>query len=162
MGSLEQGRDLDSCRSNHEQIFSGTRSYWARCQSGSRLRNTGMSSLDPHSVLLGFVLAYLHVSISSHDILMVLPKKFSSAASKILQGFSQRRFPKTARMVMVPFFSLSKQLMWVCTVSLTTGKGTASATVIISNHKQFRKHGTMPDPNITGRKRSRTYTSKGK
>lgn len=112
-----------------------------------------MSSLDPHSVLLGFILAYLHVSISSHDTLMVLPKNFSSAASKILLGFSQRRFLKMARMVMVPFSSLSKQLMWVCTVSLTTGKGTASATNIISNHKQFWKHGNMPDPNITGRKK---------
>lgn len=112
-----------------------------------------MSSLDPHSILLGFIPACLHVSISSHDLLMVLPRTFLMLLLKFLE-VSQRRFPKAARMVTVPFSPLFKHLMWVCTVSLTTGKGTTSANIIISNHKQSLKHVTMPDPNITGKKES--------
>lgn len=75
-------------------MFPETRSYLARCQSRSRPRNKRMSALGPDSTLLGFIPAYLHVSISS-------PTHINGAASDFLLlvllikflEVSQRRAP---------------------------------------------------------------------
>lgn len=65
-------------------MLSETRSYWARCQSRSRPRKKRMSALAPDSVLLGFVPAYLHVSISSpRHINCAVKDFFPTAACKI-------------------------------------------------------------------------------
>lgn len=131
-------------------MFSDTKSYLARCQSRSKARNKRMSAVGPDSILLGFMPDYyLHVSILSPRCINGATRDFFfSLCCLQISEVSQRRGPQV---MMIPFSSLPRNLMWVPATSLTTGKGTKSANITISNHKQFLKHSTTPNAYNTDR-----------
>lgn len=90
-----------------------------------------MSALVSDSVLLGFIPAYLHVSISFPRYISGVARDFFLVLLVNSLRFLKEDPPKIARVVTVPFSSLSRNFIWVPTVSLTTGKGTMSANSLL-------------------------------